>query len=73
MIAPRPRHAIRPMLVTTAHLAFRYGLFHNAHAGVSPSSVRVVVPRAHPAVAARLRRIAAAFAARRPTTLYTVA
>jgi hypothetical protein len=73
MMARRPLCATRPILVTTAALADRHGLFHyhRVHDRVGEGSVVVVVPRACPAVAARLRRIAEAFAARRLTTLVT--
>ena len=73
MMTHRPRRRTGPIIVTTAALAYRHGLFHfhRVHDRVGEGSVVVVAPRACPAVAARLRRIAEAFAARRPTTLVT--
>ncbi len=73
MIAHRPRRRTGPIIVTTAALAHQHGLFHfhRVHDRVGEGSVVVVTPRARPRVAARLRRIAEAFAKRRATTLVT--
>ena len=69
MMARRPLCATRPILVTTAALAYRPNLLASIQR--AGRGVLIVVPRDRPAVAKCLRRVAQNFAARRPTTLVT--
>ena len=72
MMAHRPRRRTGPILITTAALAYRPNLLASVRRERTGHDVLIVAPRDRPGVTARLRRLAQAFAARRPTTLVTV-